>query len=768
MRTCRAAVLRGLSLLLLLGSCCAGRLVARHIVGGEVTYECLGPAADGSGQRYLLRFEIYRDALGGGAQLDSGPGAQSDFQFAVYDGQRLVLERVIRRDGLAIDQILPEDNPCVDEPPNLQTDRGFYEVELTLPVIDRSYTVTYQRCCRNETILNIVNPGASGATYFVDITAAAQRVCNSSPSFVNFPPMFTCEGVDLDFDHVAVDAEGDSLVYTLCEPVNGGGVAGSQGNPGEADDPDGVTPNPETPPPYRPIVFRAPDFTFADPIASQRPTSLDPVTGLLNVRPSTPGQYVLCVSVEEYRDGELLSVVRRDFQINVIECEVLVEAAVAATGTEGSDTSPAAEVQFVQFCGSRDGTVFDRSTGGAALAGVEWRFEGTVDGVVESTDTVVDLVYPDFGIYPGRLIAKTELDCNDTLDFELRVTPPTQARIAYSLDSCEYGPVLFRDESSTLANRIEEVNWDFGGPPPDPDASDQSILFERAGEQVVNLEVIDDNACRSVDSVTFEYYPIPPRLPASLASAGDCVPAEAVYRFDAPFVTDDYTFAWEFGDGNVSEAREPVHAYAAPGIYTTYLSLTSPHDCFGDITLDTPVEALESPTAGFSFTPEAVDMRDPTVTIRDESARAAAWDYDFGPGGTSRERSPAVTLPGFGEYELVQAVTHANGCVDTARRLLTVDPFVRYVLPNAFTPNSDGDNERFRGVGFLELVTDFRMRIYSRWGELLFETDDPDLGWDGTVMRNGEPAQPGVYLYVVDYASPEGTELLEGFVTLVR
>ena len=768
MSTLRLPAAQGLLLALACCVCSVTGVEARHIVGGEVTYECLGPAADGTGQRYLLRFEIYRDALGEGALLDSDDGAFVDFTFAVYDGTRLVRQVTIRRDEFEKEAVRPEDNPCVEEPPDLLTERGFYRKEIVLPIIDRSYTITYQRCCRNERILNIVNPGETGSTFYIDITPEAQRSCNSSPRFLNYPPLIICDSVELNFDHSAVDAEGDQLVYRMCEPVTGGGLLGSQGNPGDPAGPDGVAPDPETPPPYTPVVYREPEFTALVPITGAPALSLDEVTGNLRVRPLQPGNYVLCLSVEEYRDGELLSVVRRDLQIEVIDCESIVQAAVTATGTDESETVPDAQVQFVQFCGSRDGTVFDRSTGGDALAGIEWLFLGTVDGTVTSTDSVVRLEYPDYGIYDGRIVAKTELECNDTLDFKLRVTPPTQAVIEYSLDSCIYGAVEFRDRSFTEADAIEEVNWDFGGPPAVADQRDQSVFFERAGIQNVSLEVIDDNTCRSVDSVTFEYYPVPGRLPASLDNSEACVPAGVEYFFEAPFVTDDYDFYWDFGDGNTSVEREPTHAYTSPGIYTTYLSLTSPHACFGELVLQTPVEALASPLADFSFTPEVLDMRSPTVAIRDLSAGAVSWSYDFGVSGTSREREPEVSFPGIGDYELVQAVTAANGCVDTARRALTVDPFVSYVLPNAFTPNSDGDNETFRGIGFLDLVTDFRMRIFARWGELIFETGDPDTGWDGTVMRNGEAAQAGVYLYVVDYDTPDGPEQLEGFVTLVR
>jgi gliding motility-associated-like protein len=88
-------------------------------------------------------------------------------------------------------------------------------------------------------------------------------------------------------------------------------------------------------------------------------------------------------------------------------------------------------------------------------------------------------------------------------------------------------------------------------------------------------------------------------------------------------------------------------------------------------------------------------------------------------------------------------------------------------MPNAFTPNNDSVNDVFKGEGFLRGVRQFSLKIWSRWGELIFETNDPDFGWNGLI--GNQQAPQGVYLYEVSLNHPRGApEFYKGFVTLVR
>lgn len=112
---------------------------------------------------------------------------------------------------------------------------------------------------------------------------------------------------------------------------------------------------------------------------------------------------------------------------------------------------------------------------------------------------------------------------------------------------------------------------------------------------------------------------------------------------------------------------------------------------------------------------------------------------------------------------------HENGCTDTATANIDVMPLVTLVMPNAFTPNNDGLNDDFRGYGFVDAIADYKMSIWNRWGELIFETDNPLMGWNGSKNNSGQESPVGVYVYQVEYLAPRGdVKKLTGHVTLVR
>ncbi|MBK8561759.1 MAG: hypothetical protein IPN76_00005, partial [Saprospiraceae bacterium] len=127
---------------------------------------------------------------------------------------------------------------------------GVYIFDLDLPVSNESYHIVYQRCCRNGSITNLNDPGATGATYYIELTAKAQELCNSSPTFDLFPPIAICTNEPIDFNHAATDPDGDVLVYELCTSLNGGG-----NDELNFSAPNGVAPNPDMPP-FRPGELR--------------------------------------------------------------------------------------------------------------------------------------------------------------------------------------------------------------------------------------------------------------------------------------------------------------------------------------------------------------------------------------------------------------------------------------------------------------------------------------------------------------------------------
>ena len=114
-------------------------------------------------------------------------------------------------------------------------------------------------------------------------------------------------------------------------------------------------------------------------------------------------------------------------------------------------------------------------------------------------------------------------------------------------------------------------------------------------------------------------------------------------------------------------------------------------------------------------------------------------------------------------------VTHESGCQDSLTQIIDVVPKVTYFLPNAFTPNSDNVNDFFRGKGFFDGMENFRLSIWNRWGELVFETSDPSEGWNGRKKNTGSLSPNGVYVCLVSYTGPRGGDFeLKGFATLIK
>jgi gliding motility-associated-like protein len=130
---------------------------------------------------------------------------------------------------------------------------------------------------------------------------------------------------------------------------------------------------------------------------------------------------------------------------------------------------------------------------------------------------------------------------------------------------------------------------------------------------------------------------------------------------------------------------------------------------------------------------------------------------------------PTFTFPDTGFYKVKLIAFHENGCTDTAYADIDVLPLTSFSYPSAFTPNNDGLNDDFRPFGAFEGISDFKMIIWSRWGEKIFETNDPNIGWTGEKNNEGLLLPQGVYVYTIDYLTSRGeAQQQKGHVTLIR
>ena len=293
-------------------------LTARHLIGGEMSYKCLGNGD------YEITLQVYRDCLTDGANFDR------DANFAIFqcDGTIDCTELEQGSQGFTftvpldtVETLNFPDPTC--ELPQICVEQGTYRFRLSdfdafLPTTNNSYHIVHQRCCRNGSITNIENPEEFGSTFTIAITPAAQQACNSSPTFDNFPPVLTCINELFEFQQTATDEEGDSLVYAFSAPLHGGGNDVTRDN---FESCVGAIPNPPCPPPYASVPFIQPIYDAQFPFGDFDETiDLKSTTGLITGTPTLIGQFVAGISIQEYRNGILLSTSQREVQINVINC----------------------------------------------------------------------------------------------------------------------------------------------------------------------------------------------------------------------------------------------------------------------------------------------------------------------------------------------------------------------------------------------------------------------------------------------------------------
>ncbi len=733
---------------------CCNALLGYHIIGGEMYYECLGDDPDLPGSKlYVITMKVYRDCQGGGQDFDSLPGTEPG-TVTVYKGTSDIpfIETFVIPEPVVT--TIPPDagNPCVIVPANVCVEEGIYTWNMSLPVDVEAYTLVYQRCCRNSTISNIYDAFENGATYTIDIKPLGQEECNSSPVFNEFPPVVICVNEPLMVDQSATDAEGDQLIYEFCAPLKGGGLNGG------AYGFNGLYPNPDAPPPYNPVDFVVPGYNELAPMGGDPVVTIDPITGVISGTPTTQGQFVVGICVSEYRNGELLSVTQRDFQFNVTYCEPTVVGALEGDLIEGTYT--------YNFCADPTVSITNESYQSQYIDEYLWQFE-VADSTWSFSTVHLDATFPGPGAYSGTMVLNPGTQCFDTVDIKINITPPLFPEFSAEYDTCEAGPVSFTD--LTQSDIIEEWLWDFGD---GNETDDESPVYEYddPGLYNINLTVWDSLNCEYSVNDNVNWFPAPKAIIFQPSAAVGCPPLDVTFTNLSSPIDSTYFIEWNFGDDSLSYAFSPEHTYLSPGEYDIYVEVTSPIGCFEEAFFPRWIDVDSLPVADFYHTPPSyISNFNPSVDFTDYSRRAVAWNWKFGDYDSTIIQNPSFTFPDTGKVDVQLAITHYYGCVDTIVKTLDIEPKVTYFLPNAFTPNNDTKNDEFKGGGYFRGIRDFEMVIWDRYGGVVFETNDPDEGWNGRRQNSGDIAPNGVYVCIVRYTGPRGVPHEEkGFATLIR
>ncbi len=209
---------------------------------------------------------------------------------------------------------------------------------------------------------------------------------------------------------------------------------------------------------------------------------------------------------------------------------------------------------------------------------------------------------------------------------------------------------------------------------------------------------------------------------------------------------------WKFGDGSVSSEKSPSHVYALPGDYNTSLRITSPKGCIDSTSAVISLTIPALPEAEYAQSARIVSVFNSEVSFSNSSRHAHHYKWSFGDGQSSEEENPTHIFEQVGTLKIRLHAFNEAECRDEFETTLEVVPFY---VPNAFTPNNDGKNDVFfDGVPYMNL-TSYDMKVFNRWGQMIYQTDSFLRPWDG-YLSDGKPAPEGLYSYMIKIVSIKG------------
>lgn len=211
---------------------------------------------------------------------------------------------------------------------------------------------------------------------------------------------------------------------------------------------------------------------------------------------------------------------------------------------------------------------------------------------------------------------------------------------------------------------------------------------------------------------------------------------------------------WTFSNGQtVIGCGSISQTFTTPGCYDATLIVTTTDGCTDTLTTSSYICVSVQPTADFYTDPEELTSDLLTADMINTSVGATdyTWTYGDNSGDVSYLQNPSHTFPNVaGTYEIMLVATNAGGCTDTVVRPITMTEELVFYVPNTFTPDANQFNEKFQPVftsGFDPY--DYSLLIFDRWGEVIFESHNSRIGWDGTY--GGNIVKDGTYIWKINF-----------------
>jgi len=348
-------------------------------------------------------------------------------------------------------------------------------------------------------------------------------------------------------------------------------------------------------------------------------------------------------------------------------------------------------------------------------------------------------------------------NCSQILNVKIDTAADVQAAIV-SVTNASCG---LADGSATVEGNLGPLpytyNWLIN-------PSQTTPVATNLGRGIYQVLVQDANGCDDTISVSVGEF----TGSANFSWSQTCLGFPT--QFVAQSNLDSVIFLWDFGDassiGSFQDSGQVVE-YTFPATDTFSITLITSGRCIQD-TLIQQYAVNGLPEA--SFTTGASSLyTETTYNLSYTGSPVEHYSWEFGNGQTSALSSPNISFLDSGFHQIVLVVMDSNGCMDTLETELFFDKKPTIYMPNAFVPAANGKNTVFKVYG--SDVSEIDFRIYSRWGDVVYSTQNPldatTIGWDGNYLGSSLPQ--GVYGYKiwVKFADQRTFEKT-GTITLMR
>lgn len=619
-----------------------------HIAGGEIYYEYLGPGAAANTDRYRITLRLFKDCNTGGADLE--PTAKIRI-FRTIDNS-VFFENTFNRDRIETIQITPSAYPCITNLPQVCYLVGYYIHTIDLPKLPNGYKVAFTRCCRVNGIINVTPNFNVGNLFTATIpgTETINNSPNSSPQFVVKDTAVVCGGNNFTLDFGANDPDvADSLSYYFCPAWNG--------------------PNTQPFDPYPPFPNQWTSLVYAPPYSGTQPlgsgVNINATTGIISgIAPGWTGdpsgdKYVICVCVNEWRNGVIINTHRKDFILKITGCQPL---------------NPAINVEPVTCDGFN--VTFQNNASNPGSTTYLWTFGDPASGPLDTSFLQNPThQYTDTGVYTVKLVVDLNGQCKDSSTRTIGVYPGVFPRFNNSAPACINIPVQFTDNSTNLYGNTIGWRWDFGDPATLADTSrlqNPSYTYSAPGTYPVSLRIDSDKGC-SRD--TIQNITITASIPVTIFPKDTTVCALDTLQLNAS-AAGIGTYSW-VPAYNIIGANT-ANPLVFPFVPTKYKVTYNVNGCIStDSTTITPLNDLTNSITASNTNICAED----TITLTGNSNKTGNLSWQWGPVATLSDPTNKVTQA----YPVTNTTYNlttrwGNNCVANASIPIVVRPLA---IPNA-------------------------------------------------------------------------------------